>query len=86
MFFNLLAALLTIFSFAVVIPILEMLFQIKETGFEYMHLGEASLKDVVINNFYFWTQEAIAAWGPSFTLGALGMIHRFTSRTPQLSH
>lgn len=74
MFFNLLAALLTIFSFAVVIPILEMLFQIKETGFEYMHLGEASLKDVVINNFYFWTQEAIAAWGPSFTLGALGTL------------
>ena len=38
MFFNLLAALLTIFSFAVVIPILEMLFQIKETGFVYISI------------------------------------------------
>lgn len=74
MFFNLLSAVLTIFSFAVIIPILEMLFQIKETGYHLMHIGDASIKDVVINNFYYWTQEAIAAWGPSFTLGALGAL------------
>lgn len=70
-FFNILAALLTLFSFAIVIPILEMLFQIRESGYQLMHIGDASLKDVAINNFYYWTQEAIASWGPSETLALL---------------
>lgn len=71
--FNILAAFLTLFSFAVIIPILEMLFKIRETGYQYMHIGDASLKDVAINNFYYWTQEAIAAWGPIATLGILAL-------------
>lgn len=74
MVFNLLSAVLTLFSFAVIIPILEMLFQIRESGYTYMHIGEASLKDVAINDFYYWTQEAIAAWGPTATLGALAVL------------
>ena len=74
MVFNLLSAVLTLFSFAVIIPILEMLFQIRESGYTYMHIGEASLKDVAINDFYYWTQEAIAAWGPTATLGALALL------------
>lgn len=69
--FNVLAALLTLFSFAIVIPILEMLFQIRESGYQLMSIGEASIKDVAINNFYYWTQEAISAWGPSHTLALL---------------
>lgn len=71
--FNFLAAFLTLFSFMVIIPILEMLFKIRETGYHYMHLGDASLKDVAINNFYYWTQEAIAAWGPTATLALLAL-------------
>ena len=74
MVFNLLSAVLTLFSFAVIIPILETLFQIRESGYTYMHIGEASLKDVAINDFYYWTQEAIAAWGPTATLGALALL------------
>jgi len=70
-FFNILAAFLTLFSFAVIIPILEMLFKIKEANYTYMPIGSASLKDVAFNNFYYYTQEAIAAWGPSMTLAAL---------------
>lgn len=72
--FNILSAFLTLFSFAIVIPILEMLFKIRETGYVYMHLGDASIKDVAINNFYYWTQEAIAAWGPSETLALLAAL------------
>lgn len=70
-FFNILAAFLTLFSFAVIIPILEMLFKIKEANYTYMPIGSASLKDVAFNNFYYYTQEAIATWGPSMTLAAL---------------
>lgn len=72
--FNLLAAVLTVFSFAVIIPILEMLFRINETGYEFMPVGSASLKDVAMNNFYYYTQEAIATWGPSATLALLAAL------------
>lgn len=73
-FFNILAAILTLFSFAVIIPILEMLFQVKEGTYEYMAMGSASLKDVAVNNFYYYTQEAIAYWGPSATLALLAAL------------
>ncbi len=69
--FNILAAVLTLFSFALIIPILEMLFQIKEGTYEYMAIGDASLKDVAFNNFYYYTQEAIKEWGQSATLALL---------------
>ena len=69
--FNLLSAILTLFSFALIIPILEMLFKVKEATYGYMPVGSASLKDVIINNFYYYTQEAIADWGASATLAAL---------------
>lgn len=69
--FNILAALLTLFSFAIIIPILEMLFKIRETGYHLMAIGDASIKDVAINNFYYWTQEAITSWGPATTLALL---------------
>ena len=69
--FNFLAAFLTLFSFAVIIPILEILFKIKEASYQYMDWGQGSLKDVVINNFYYYTQECIADWGPMGTLAAM---------------
>lgn len=74
MVFNLLTAVLTLFSFALIMPILEMLFQINESRYAYMHLGEASVKDVAVNNFYYYTQEAIHYWGPSATLGGLAVL------------
>lgn len=70
-FFNILAAFLTLFSFALVIPILEMLFQVKEVHYEYMALGTDSFKEVVVNNFYYYIQEAIAQFGQSATLALL---------------
>ena len=70
--FNVLAALLTLFSFALIIPILEMLFQIKEAHYAYMSLADGSLKDVAVNNFYYYTQQAIQEWGQSATLALLG--------------
>lgn len=70
-FFNILAAFLTLFSFAVIIPILEILFKIREANYVYMDWGSGSVKDVVINNFYYYTQECISQWGPIGTLTAM---------------
>lgn len=71
--FNLLTAVLTLFSFALIIPILEMLFKIKEAHYVFMPMGSASLKDVVVNNFYFYTQQMIVDYGQSLTLAALAV-------------
>ena len=72
--FNILAAILTLFSFAVIIPILEMLFKVKEGTYVYMSLADGSLKDVAFNNFYYYTQEAINMWGQSTTLALLAAL------------
>lgn len=72
--FNLLAAVLTVFSFAIIIPILEMLFGIRETGYSYMAVGQGDLKEVILNNFYYYTQEGIESFGPSKTLALLAAV------------
>lgn len=70
--FNILAAFLTLFSFAFIVPILEMLFGIEEMAYTPMHTGDGnSLKDVAINNFYYYTQLMITDWGPSGALAGL---------------
>lgn len=69
--FNILSAILTLFSFAVIIPILEMLFKVKEQVYTFMPMGSASFKDVVINNFYYYTQEIIDYYGPGAALASL---------------
>lgn len=73
-FFNILAAILTLFSFAIIIPILEMLFQIKEATYEYMSMADGSMKDVIINNFYYYTQVVIEKWGAAFALACLAAL------------
>ena len=71
---NLLSSVLTLFSFAVVVPILEILFKVREGVYSFMEFGEASAKDVIINNFYYYTQEAINTFGPVNTLGMLAAL------------
>ncbi len=73
--FNLLSSFLTLFSFAVVVPILEILFKVKDATYTYMPLTpDSSVKDVVINNFYYWIQEAIEKWGATQALGLLAAL------------
>lgn len=69
--FNILAAFLTLFSFALIIPILEMLFKINDTVYSYMPMGTGDVKDVLVNNFYYYIQQSVVDWGPSVTLALL---------------
>ena len=73
-FFNILSAFLTLFSFAIIIPILEMLFNISQDQYEFMAWGTADMKDVVINNFYYYTQEIIINHGQSVALATLAAL------------
>lgn len=69
--FNILTAFLTLFSFAFIIPILQMLFGIETTTYEFMEWGSASLKTVAVNNFYYYVSCAIAEFGASLALALL---------------
>ncbi len=87
--FNFLSAFLTLFSFALIVPILEMLFKVREGGYSYMHIGDGSLKEVAFNNFYYYTQEIIESCGPVTTLailaGALVVMTALKTGTAYLS-
>lgn len=72
--FNLLTALLTIFSFAVIMPILRMLFGITTERYTLMQFGDKSIEDVAVNNFYYYTQQAMERFGASRALLLLAAI------------
>ncbi len=69
--FNLLAAFLTLFSFALIIPILEMLFGMNANHYEYMTVGSAGIKDVIVNDFYYYVQCIIERYGQSTALACI---------------
>lgn len=72
--FNLLAAFLTLFSFALIIPILQMLFEVNTDVYEYMPMSWENLRHSAINNFYYFIQSTILAHGASATLALLGLM------------
>lgn len=72
--FNLLAAFLTLFSFALIVPILEMLFQLHREVYHLMPVSWDNIREAAVNNFYFYTQECITDFGPSATLALLGLL------------
>ncbi|MCQ2289319.1 MAG: ABC transporter ATP-binding protein/permease [Muribaculaceae bacterium] len=69
--FNVLEAFLTLFSFALIIPILEMLFGLNNATYEYMAWGSGSIKEVVVNDFYYYVQCIIKTYGPSMALAGI---------------
>ena len=77
--FNILSALLNIFSFAALIPLLQILFKVN-TGIkatQVMAWSDGSFKDVLANNADYYTQMFIADWGPTTTLLIIGLIMGF---------
>lgn len=73
-FFNLLAAFLTLFSFALIIPILQMLFEVNTQVYEWQPLTMDNLREAAINDFYYFVQQTIFTHGPSATLALLGLL------------
>ena len=79
--FNILSAVLNIFSFAALIPILQILFQV-DGGIrvnEYMHWNGdwGSIKEVATNNLYYYIQEFIVAHSASTALLVIGIFLAF---------
>lgn len=70
---NILSAVFNVFSFTLLIPILQTLFEMDNHVYEFMAWDSASVKDVAINNFYYYVSEMIQHNGPSLTLLFLGL-------------
>ncbi|MBQ0165119.1 MAG: ABC transporter ATP-binding protein [Bacteroidales bacterium] len=74
---NVLAALFNVFSFTLLLPILQILFRINTATYAYIPWGQGGLGgfvDVAKNNIYFYSQELIAHYGPATTLLLLGIV------------
>ena len=74
---NVLAALFNVFSFTLLLPILQILFRINTATYAYTPWGQGGLGgfvDVAKNNIYFYSQELIAHYGPATTLLLLGIV------------
>ena len=72
--FNILSAILNIFSFMTIIPILQILFKIQEVNYTFMPWDSAaSLKTIAVNNFYYYITQMIDTYGASTTLLFLGL-------------
>ena len=75
--FNLLNGVMTVFSFAFIIPILQVLFGLEQGNYEFMPWDSGNIIDTVTNNFYYFTGYIIKSKGESPALALLGVIFIF---------
>ena len=73
--FNILSAVLNIFSFAALIPILQILFQTSdaEAATELMAWDWGNVQGVLMNNMNYYVNGLIAEWGQTTTLLLIGL-------------
>lgn len=74
LFFNLLSAVLNVFSFASLIPMLNLLFKLDTTTYTFIAWDAAghNTKDILVNNMYYYTQQIMLEYGASTTLLLIG--------------
>ena len=79
--FNILSAVLNIFSFAALIPILQILFQTSdaETATSLMAWDWTDVQTVLMNNMNYYVNGMIAEWGQTTTLLLIGVFLAVTT-------
>ena len=76
--FNILSAVLNIFSFMLIVPILQILFKMQEANYSFIPWNaDGSFKDIAVNNFYYYVTQLIESHGASTTLLLLGLFLAF---------
>ena len=80
-FFNISSAVLNIFSFAALIPILQILFQTgdAEAATSVMAWDWSNVQGVLMNNLNYYVNGLIADYGPTTTLLLIGLFLAFTT-------
>lgn len=75
---NLLSAVFNIFSFTLLIPILQILFKIDQQIYNFIPWdSDMGIKEIAINNFYYSVSRMIESYGGSETLLFLGLFLAF---------
>lgn len=72
--FNILNGVMTVFSFAFIIPILQVIFGLQRGDYQFKPWDSPNVVDTITNNFYYFTGNIIDSQGPSKALALLGMI------------
>ena len=72
--FNLLNGVMTVFSFAFIIPILQVIFGLERGDYRFKPWNSPDIIDTVTNNFYYFTGHVIETQGASRALAMLGAI------------
>ncbi|MBO4730280.1 MAG: ABC transporter ATP-binding protein [Bacteroidaceae bacterium] len=72
--FNILAALFNVFSFTVLLPILQILFKVNTERYQFIEWGTGDFLETAKNNGYYYSQMMIDSYGPATTLLMLGII------------
>ncbi|MDT3388332.1 MAG: ABC transporter ATP-binding protein, partial [Bacteroidota bacterium] len=77
--FNILSAVLNIFSFAAIIPILQILFKSggQQVATQMMMLGDGDIKEVLSNDANYLVQQLIGNYGATTTLLFIGLFLAF---------
>lgn len=71
---NILSAVFNVFSFTLLIPILQILFEMDNKVYEFIPWDSAeSFKNIAVNNFYYYVSQLIEVNGPSMALLFLGL-------------
>ena len=72
---NVLSAVFNVFSFSLLIPILNILFKTGDSDkvYTFIEWGSTSFKDAAVNNFYYYVSRLIEIFGPATTLLWLGL-------------
>lgn len=75
-FFNILSAFLNVFSFALIIPILEILFKVNEKVYEFIPWDSESIFDfgLIKNNLYYYLTNVMEEYSGGLVLLILGMM------------
>lgn len=78
---NLLSAVLNVFSFASLIPMLNLLFAVDQKVYTFIPWDSAGegMKDIAVNNMYYYAQQLMAIYGASTTLLLIGCFLMFTT-------
>ena len=77
--FNILSAILNIFSFLAIMPILKILFKIDTTDTHpvLLAIGSADIKEVLTNNMNYYVYQMIGSMGATTTLLVIGLFLAF---------
>lgn len=72
-FLNIFSAIFNIFSFSLIIPMLQILFNIDSTVYEFIPWdSDMSMKDIATNNMYYYATVLLQRYGGSVTLLIIG--------------